>query len=113
MTEIVKGCWVEVLPHADIPPILRGGKPTMGRVEEVVENGDVEVWVPIDGADVDEHSQAVFYGIADLRLERRAEGQDEALRSSPRDDAGPCGEAIGPTGGPPCRHGMSGFCGLC
>jgi hypothetical protein len=59
--DITKGDWVSVVEEHDIPVLFRpDGKPTTGRVERV-ENGLVEVWVPIGGADVDEHSQAVFY----------------------------------------------------
>lgn len=55
------GDWVTVKPQHDVPAICRpDGKPTRGRIE-AVEPDHVEVWVPIDGADVDEHSQCVFY----------------------------------------------------
>lgn len=61
------GDWVEVLPEHDIPPMFRpDGKPTTGRVESI-RDGVALVYVPIDGADVDEHSQAVPYGLHTLR----------------------------------------------
>ena len=66
MSDIVRGDWVEVLPVADIPPMSRGGKPTRGRVEQITGD-DVEIWVPIGDADVDDHSQACIYSISDLR----------------------------------------------
>lgn len=54
------GDWVEVKDSYDIPGIFRGYKPTRGRIEEL--DGDtVMIAVPIGGADVDEHSQAVPY----------------------------------------------------
>lgn len=54
---------VEVKPEHDIPPLFRpGGKPTAGEVREVIDAETYEaVWVPIGDADIDEHSQAVFY----------------------------------------------------
>jgi hypothetical protein len=61
------GDWVELKPEADVPAICRpDGKPTRGRVEEVCGRR-VEVWIPIGGADVDEHSQCVFYDAHVLR----------------------------------------------
>ncbi len=55
------GQWVEVLAAYDVPAICRpDGKPTRGRVY-VEQDGHVEVWVPIGGADVDEHSQSCLY----------------------------------------------------
>lgn len=58
---IKAGDWVEVKPAFDIPAICRpDGLPTRGRVHEVAAD-HVEVWVPIGGADVDEHSQCAFY----------------------------------------------------
>jgi hypothetical protein len=63
MTTIFEsGDWVKVKPEHDIPPMFRpDGKPTTGRVDSVNDDGGLEVWVPIGGASVDEHSQAVFY----------------------------------------------------
>lgn len=66
---IKKGDWVTVKPEHDIPPMFRPHGPTRGRVESV-EDGFVEVWVPIDGADVDEHSQSVPYPPEALEVER-------------------------------------------
>ena len=61
---INQGCWVEVRPEADIPAMFRSG-PTRGRVQSI--DGDTaEVWVPVGDADVDDHSQAVPYALADL-----------------------------------------------
>lgn len=55
------GDWVRVRPAHDIPPMFRpDGKPTEGRVA-VITDSYVEIWIPIGGADVDEHSQAVPY----------------------------------------------------
>lgn len=59
------GDWVQVRPEHDIAPIFRPvGKPTTGRVSEVLDTADlVMVCVPI-GDTVDpltEHSQAVPY----------------------------------------------------
>lgn len=55
------GDWVQVKSEHDIPPMFRpDGKPTTGRVARI-DDTTVEVWVPIGGADVDEHSQAVPY----------------------------------------------------
>lgn len=55
------GDWVRVKDEHDIPAILRpDGQPTKGLVAAVWGEG-IEIWVPIDGADVDEHSQAVVY----------------------------------------------------
>ncbi len=54
------GDWVQVKPSHDLSPLLRDGKPTRGRVHDVRPD-HIEVWIPIGGADVDEHSQAVFY----------------------------------------------------
>lgn len=62
------GDWVCVKAEHDIPAMFRDDKPTRGRVESI--DGDtVEVWVPIGGADVDEHSQAVFYAPDALEVE--------------------------------------------
>jgi hypothetical protein len=66
-TEIKVGDWVRVKPEHDIAPVFRGGQPTEGRVA-VIEDGLVEIWIPIGGADVDEHSQAVPYSPAALEL---------------------------------------------
>lgn len=69
--ELKKGDWVEVLPEHDVPELLRpGGKPTTGRVNliDAWGTGKVEVWIPIGGADVDEHSQGVNYPPEALRL---------------------------------------------
>lgn len=61
MTTFKSGDWVTVKPEHDIPAICRpDGKPTRGRVH-VEQDGHVEVWVPIGGADVDEHSQSCLY----------------------------------------------------
>lgn len=57
------GDWVKVKPEHDIPPIFRpDGKPTSGRVQSI-EGDNVTVWVPIGDADVDAHSQSVFYTV--------------------------------------------------
>jgi hypothetical protein len=66
MPDIERGQWVSVLPEHDIPPMFRpGGMPTTGRVESI--SGDTAmVCVPIGGANVDEHSQAVPYPVAAL-----------------------------------------------
>jgi hypothetical protein len=66
---IKPGDWVTVKPEHDIPPMLRNNEPTRGRVHEVWDDGTVEVWVPIGGADVDEHSQSVPYPPEALALE--------------------------------------------
>jgi hypothetical protein len=64
------GDWVTVKPQDDIPIMFRpDGKPTRGRVERIGAD-HVEVWVPIGDADVDEHSQAVFYHASMLVPER-------------------------------------------
>ena len=72
---IKPGDWVKVKPEADIPPIFRGNRPTVGRVDCVTDEGALEVWVPIDGADVDEHSQATFYREHELELTDKPEEQ--------------------------------------
>lgn len=63
------GDWVTVRPEDDLPPMFRpDGKPTRGRIHEI--DGDTAIlWVPIGGADVDEHSQSVPYPLAALRVE--------------------------------------------
>jgi hypothetical protein len=61
-TDFKPGDWVEVKPEHDIPPMFRpDGKPTSGRIDSIAEDGSIWVWVPIGGADVDEHSQAMPY----------------------------------------------------
>lgn len=62
------GDWVNVKSEYDIPQMFRpDGKPTNGRIESI--DGIVAtVYVPIGGADVDEHSQAVPYNVAMLTL---------------------------------------------
>lgn len=63
------GDWVTVNSESDIPPIFRpDGKPTRGRVESI-DGALVTIAVPIDGADVDVHSQAVPYEIGELQVE--------------------------------------------
>jgi hypothetical protein len=74
-SDIKPGDWVQVKPEADIPPMFRGGKPTVGRVECLADEGAFEVWVPIDGADVDEHSQATFYREHEIEITTKPEGQ--------------------------------------
>jgi hypothetical protein len=61
------GDWAEVLDEHDIPAICRpNGEPTRGRVDQI--DGDTAIlWVPIGGADVDEHSQAVPYPLEHLQ----------------------------------------------
>lgn len=64
------GDWVTVKPEHDIPPMFRpDGKPTRGRIHEIFNGDTAEVWVPIDGADVDDHSQAVPYPLDALVAE--------------------------------------------
>ena len=60
---------VRVKPEHDIPPIFRpDGQPTRGEVREIY--GDqYTVWVPIDGAPIDEHSQAVPYTAEQIELD--------------------------------------------
>ncbi len=52
------GDWVQVQPSHDLPPGLRGGAPTRGRVTAVTDD-HIDVW--IDGL-----SQAVRYPSAAL-----------------------------------------------
>lgn len=60
---LTAGDWVTVKPEHDIPPMFRpDGLPTKGRIHRI-DDGLAEVWVPIDGADVDEHSQSVPYPV--------------------------------------------------
>jgi hypothetical protein len=57
---------VAVKPEHDIPPLFRpDGEPTRGRID-TIDGDEAMVWVPIDGADVDEHSQAVPYPLGAL-----------------------------------------------
>lgn len=59
---------VQVKPAFDIPEILRpDGKPTTGEVREIY-GGSYIVYVPIGGADIDVHSQAVPYSDEMLEL---------------------------------------------
>lgn len=67
-TDLKPGDWIKVREEYDIPAILRNGRPTTGRVEDVFDDPTPEagppyvgVLVPVDGADVDEHSQYVPY----------------------------------------------------
>lgn len=71
MTALKPGDWVTVKPEHDIPPMFRqDGKPTTGRID-TIEDGMAMVWVPIGGADVDEHSQAVPYPVDALDAKQR------------------------------------------
>lgn len=63
------GEWVTVKPKHDIPPIFRDNKPTRGRIHRISDDGPVEIWVPINGADVDENSQSVLYEASSLVVE--------------------------------------------
>jgi hypothetical protein len=59
---------VQVKPEHDIPLILRpDGKPTTGEVREITDDL-FWVWVPIGGAPIDEHSQAVPYTAEQIEL---------------------------------------------
>lgn len=65
------GDWVEVLPTYDIPVLFRpDGKPTTGRIHRI-DDGVAEIWIPLSGADVDEHSQAASYPLHALALATR------------------------------------------
>lgn len=69
MSAFKVGDRVRVRPEHDIPLLLRpDGLPTRGEVREIY--GDTfMVWVPIGGAPIDEHSQAVPYTAEQLELE--------------------------------------------
>lgn len=58
------GEWVTVKPKHDIPPIFRDNKPTRGRIHRISDDGPVEIWVPIGGADV-----SVLYEASSLVVE--------------------------------------------